>query len=298
MTPANFGEFVMTGAYRKVLLPEEANSFDEDRALVITGCGMSGTTLFFCIVTSTSKLSTKLDEPRELYMSLLGEWFDIWSVKSKQRSGQLCPTEAVNTTFTPVYRALSPDLPISYIEKTPEHILRLKHLLNLHASTKFVYMRRDWISVALSIWEITDKSKKPIRWYGAKDCKWLALAKDTVFEKVSDVFVRATLEWIFSEQAYLEAVKDGVDILKVDYETLIDNPSLVSSQVQEFTNGDFVLDQDLAAKTILKKESNFEKLKLFLVGEEPDFGEHLVLKDHLAKVKAQVPIDLIKQFLV
>jgi len=71
-------------------------------------------------------------------------------------------------------------------------------------------MRRDWISVALSIWEITDKSKKPVRWYGAKDCKWFALTNGTQFEKITDVFVRATLEWIFSEQAYLEAQKNNV----------------------------------------------------------------------------------------
>jgi hypothetical protein len=40
-------------------------------------------------------------------------------------------------------------------------------------------MRRDWISVATSIWEITDKSKKPIRWYGANSAKWNALTAET-----------------------------------------------------------------------------------------------------------------------
>ena len=58
----------------------------------------------------------------------------------------------------------------------------------------------------MSIWEITDKSRKPIRWYGAGSCKWKALTKDTPFEKVEDVFVRATLEWILSEQAYQSAI--------------------------------------------------------------------------------------------
>jgi hypothetical protein len=34
------------------------------------------------------------------------------------------------------------------------------------------------------------------------------------------------------------------------------------------------------------------------VGGEPDFGQNLALKEHLKKVREQVPIDLIKQFLV
>lgn len=72
-------------------------------------------------------------------------------------------------------------------------------MFKLFPTTKLIYMQRDWISVALSIWEITDKARKPIRWYGAGGCKWQSLAKDTPFENIEDVFVRATLEWIFSE---------------------------------------------------------------------------------------------------
>lgn len=72
-------------------------------------------------------------------------------------------------------------------------------MFKLFPTAKLIYMQRDWISVALSIWEITDKARKPIRWYGAGGCKWQSLAKDTPFENIEDVFVRATLEWIFSE---------------------------------------------------------------------------------------------------
>lgn len=52
-------------------------------------------------------------------------------------------------------------------------------MYKFNPKAKFIYMKRDWISVALSIWEITDKSKKPIRWYGAGDAKWNALTLGT-----------------------------------------------------------------------------------------------------------------------
>ena len=91
LTPANFGEFVMSGNYRKVALPAitKQEEFD-DKMLIITGCGRSGTTLCHKLVTS-GKPSFKLNEPRELYLSLMGEQFDIWSVQSKSRSGTLQP---------------------------------------------------------------------------------------------------------------------------------------------------------------------------------------------------------------
>jgi Sulfotransferase family len=150
--------------------------------IIITGCGRSGTTLCLKLLTS-DKPCFKLDEPRELYMSLMGEQFDIWSVKSKTRNGLLKPA-AIQTSFVPVLRALSTDAPIHYIEKTPEHIFRLEQISILCPSAKFIYIQRNWISVALSIWEITDQSRKPIRWYGAGGCKWTALARGTPFEKV------------------------------------------------------------------------------------------------------------------
>lgn len=68
-------------------------------------------------------------------------------------------------------------------------------------------MRRDWISVAKSIWDITDKSKKPIRWYGASGAKWHALTASTNLLNINDIFVRATIEWILSEQAYEKAIE-------------------------------------------------------------------------------------------
>ena len=163
----------MSGSYRKVVLPDSSSSYSEDRFLMITGCGRSGTTLFLKLI-STQRPYIKLDEPRELYMSLYGEEFDIWSVKSIQRSGKIKPT-SLHSSFTSVLRAFSPDSPIHYIEKTPEHILRYESILKICPKAKFVYMQRDWISVALSIWEITDKSRKPIRWYGAGGCKWKSL---------------------------------------------------------------------------------------------------------------------------
>jgi hypothetical protein len=91
LTPANFGEFVMSGHHRKILLTNNNNqSYSEDKVLIITGCGRSGTTLCLKLL-SSEKPFIKLDEPRELYMSLFGEEFDIWSVKSKERSGILNP---------------------------------------------------------------------------------------------------------------------------------------------------------------------------------------------------------------
>jgi hypothetical protein len=49
-TPANFGNFVMTGNYRKIVLLEKVGAATEkfqDELLFVTGCGRSGTTLLF-----------------------------------------------------------------------------------------------------------------------------------------------------------------------------------------------------------------------------------------------------------
>jgi len=92
----------------------------------------------------------KLDEPREIYLQKWGVQFDIWSINAK--SPKLLPQVLKNSLYD-IHRQFNPSNAISYIEKMPEHIFRSKLL---SPDSFIIFLKRDWLSVAKSIWEITD----------------------------------------------------------------------------------------------------------------------------------------------
>lgn len=98
----------------------------EDKVLFVTGCGRSGTTIAFSLLKTNSTLKlVKLDEPREIYLSYIGPCFDIWSALSRSRKGVLNPQ--ITNPLSSVLRQIDNN-PITYIEKMPEHILRVSQL--------------------------------------------------------------------------------------------------------------------------------------------------------------------------
>lgn len=82
MKPKKWADFVLNGAYRKVIFNSHASLVDDDHVLYVTGCGRSGTTLCFSLLKPLKLSGVKLDEPREIYLSLWGPEFDIWSINA------------------------------------------------------------------------------------------------------------------------------------------------------------------------------------------------------------------------
>ena len=120
-------------------------------------------------------MSIKLDEPRELYMSFWSESFDIWSCKSAERQGKVRP-EAHELRIKTAVQALNPmEQTFNYLEKMPEHILRVDLISEALPGAQFICMSRDWVQVALSIHKICANSRQQHRWYGARAAKWNAL---------------------------------------------------------------------------------------------------------------------------
>lgn len=75
----NFEAFQLTGEYTKIAIPEGVEN-DSSKKIFITGCGRSGTTLLFKLLSeSAPEGSLCLNEPREIYLNADAKEFDIWS---------------------------------------------------------------------------------------------------------------------------------------------------------------------------------------------------------------------------
>ena len=59
---------------------------------------------------------------------------------------------------------------LNYLEKTPEHVLRIPQLLSLFKSEerqiKFIFVERDWLPVGLSMHRLCAESMRQSRWFG------------------------------------------------------------------------------------------------------------------------------------
>lgn len=101
-----------------------------------------------------------------------------------------------------------------YVEKMPEHILRVPELVWLFPKAKFVYMRRNWVDVANSIEDFGSS----FNWFGYNSIKWQHLIQfinskdflktffcDTDLASIHEslLFVRGVVEWIVCELCYL-----------------------------------------------------------------------------------------------
>ena len=132
-------------------------------------------------------MSVKLDEPREFYLSFWSSSFDIWSCRSKEREGRVVPAlgESSAANFDRMLQSFCDQAKpsaikgLNYVEKMPEHVLRVPQLLDMYKgegkSVKFIYVERDWLPVALSIHRLTAESARQSRWFGHQAVKWNAM---------------------------------------------------------------------------------------------------------------------------
>lgn len=125
----------MTGAYRK--FPKGLTGALPDTTVFITGCGRSGTTLLFQMLSDPENLTQdqilSLNEPRELYLNA-AESFDIWSSQAANRGATLTIPPAVG----PIIGYLAAGRQV-YLEKMPEHILRTG-LTEAFPNAKIIYL--------------------------------------------------------------------------------------------------------------------------------------------------------------
>jgi len=72
------------------------------------------------------------------------------------------------------------------------------------------------------------------------------------------VFVRAVCEWMFCEQQYRQNVELGLPVLQIKYERLVGDIDGASSDLENFTQGDFCFDLERRA-LIQKREDGFDR---------------------------------------
>ena len=242
-------------------MPEAEPSSLNANLLFIVGCGRSGTTLLFNLTQPTvspDAVSVKLDEPREFYLSFWSPSFDIWSSRSKEREGRLVPESGEQSapSFDRMLQALhdhkkegetNASQTLNYLEKMPEHVLRVPQLLDLYKgegrSIKFIYVERDWLPVALSIHRLTAEGARQSRWFGFQAAKWNAMkayaaecveqstdAADRAFyesvhsaitiDQSTTAFYKGVLEWLLAKKAYSKAVSNA-PMIKVKYSEVL-----------------------------------------------------------------------------
>jgi hypothetical protein len=165
--PLNFERFVLTGEYQKLTWDASRPLNGTLKIVFVTGCGRSGTTLMFDLLRESFH-ALALNEPREIYLNACGRGFDIWSKKATKGTFKLDNLERLRELLDYLTRGRE-----LYIEKMPEHILRVPELIKAFPQTKFIYMQRHWYEVAYSISHSFGGTS--FYWYGYDSAKWLAL---------------------------------------------------------------------------------------------------------------------------
>ena len=223
--PANFERFVLTGEYQK--FTDVPLSMLPGRMIFITGCGRSGTTLMFKLLSSAvGKNALTLNEPREIYLNA-DQNFDVWSKKASL-------SDVGNFNFSDLEKLkriishISQDKD-AYIEKMPEHILRFSSLSKALPNASFIYMYRNWFEVASSIKNSFGPS---FNWYGFNSAKWKALCSycfkeyphlvrdPSTLVDMTDMLTRGTIEWLLCQSNY-ERHKDSPQLLLVKYAEIL-----------------------------------------------------------------------------
>ena len=129
--PKNFEKFILTGAFNRFddTILETVQGGKVRDAIFITGCGRSGTTLMFTLLSKLlGKTHLCLNEPREIYINA-DLSFDIWSKAAADRGNSpsiiIQKPERVSKWISYIAEGHEGG---GYIEKMPEHILRVEEL--------------------------------------------------------------------------------------------------------------------------------------------------------------------------
>jgi hypothetical protein len=140
--PKNFEKFILTGAFNRFddSLLETGKGEKVRDAIFITGCGRSGTTLMFTLLSKFLwKTHLCLNEPREIFINSDLN-FDIWSKAAAERGNSpsflIQKPERVSEWISYIADGREG----GYIEKMPEHILRVEELRQALPEARFLYL--------------------------------------------------------------------------------------------------------------------------------------------------------------
>lgn len=162
-----------------------------------------------------------------------------------------------------------------YVEKMPEHILRIEDMLKGFPKAKFIYLKRPWFSVARSIASVPS-------WYGFSSTKFHALLSTaysrgylddiTSLSTTTDSMTRGVIEWYIHSKSLDQALLDHPSsLLVIDYDALCDSEdsfTLEIKKVLEFIElkSHLINAAEIYKKLVRKKEKeaidtkNIEKL--------------------------------------
>eukprot|EP00347_Sterkiella_histriomuscorum_P018753 403344310 len=352
--PKDFETFLLTGDFNQFNEPSstqtdknfelsyiycssQISQLGRVQPIFITGCGRSGTTLMFKLLSQAllqnhkNFISICLNEPREIYLNAFnGGVFDIWSKQSEkencsismQNPKKYTDVECLNHIKTLLKYILElfithPDYVKAklknkneqlqfnesvfvrqiYLEKMPEHIMRVPLLIQIFPLSKFLYVRRNWVDVAQSISSFGSN----FNWYGFKDAKWDALIRfiqensflsekmipdqisnsnqseevketDSNIDKnkkwcerilqEEDMQFRGIIEWLISENSYYEYKQTpqySSYIVPVKYEDLVNSERLEDTIKLIWWEIGIQIDIEQAKQEIKTKDSQIDK---------------------------------------
>lgn len=105
--------------------------------------------------------------------------FDIWSKKApKDNTFTFTDLAILNIQRLIGHLMITPDnkKKTTYIEKMPEHILRIDSILKAFPKAKVIYLYRNWLEVAMSIeTSFGSGAHGSFNWYGYESVKWHSL---------------------------------------------------------------------------------------------------------------------------
>ena len=140
--PKNFEKFILTGAINRFddSMLDSIKGGNVRDAIFITGCGRSGTTLMFTLLSKLfGKTHLCLNEPREIYINA-DLSIDIWSKAAADRGNSpsfvIQKPERVSEWISYIAEGHEG----GYIEKMPEHILRVEELRQALPEARFFYL--------------------------------------------------------------------------------------------------------------------------------------------------------------
>lgn len=235
----------LQGRYLNLTRGGPPRDFEERyRPLFIIGCGRSGTTILGRTL-SAHRGVRYLNEPLHLWFACFPN-ADIWSPFTLFGNGRIAFDAGdvgrrerlrAHAIFD---RALGHSDGV-FVEKTPINTFRIGMIAALFPSARYLYIRRDPLSVAESIRQCMVRDGT---WWGFAHSKWRALqafaqacpAYARFAAMASGDFERGLLEWRMSHDAALEdlARLPSERVLSIEYGDFAEQPAATMRAVLDF----------------------------------------------------------------
>lgn len=225
------------------------------KPIFILGTGRSGTTILG-ILLSMHKDVGYLNEPKALWHSVYPNEDLIGSYSVGDANYFLNASDTDEQQKKDIHKLFGAYLRTTFnqrvVDKYPELIFRVPYVKALFPDAKFLFLvRNGWDTCgSIKYWSerLGKKSDTEIQdWWGRDNRKWKLLVEQVikkdnyysevwpVIDEITSHLDMAALEWIATMRQGLDMLKKyPKDVLRVNYEDLVENPAVRLSEIKDF----------------------------------------------------------------